>query len=34
MKKVRWERVERGGHNRVTVSERMKLAVLRVLDGD
>ena len=33
LKKVRWERVERGGHNRVTVSEQMKLAVLRVLDG-
>ena len=34
VKKVRWERVERGGHNRVTVSEQMKLAMLRVLDGD
>ena len=34
LKKVRWERVERGGHNKVTVSEQMKLAVLRVLDGD
>lgn len=33
LKKVRWERVERGGHNRVTVSEQMKLSVLRVLDG-
>lgn len=32
LKKVRWERVERGGHNRVTVGEPMKLSVLRVLD--
>ena len=33
-KRARWERVNRGGHNRVTVGEQMKVAVLRVLDGD
>ena len=33
-KRVRWERVQRGGHNKVTVSEGMKLAVLRALDGE
>jgi pimeloyl-ACP methyl ester carboxylesterase len=34
LKKVRWERVERGGHNKVTVSEQMKLSVLRLLDNE
>ena len=32
MKKCRWEQVERGGHNRVPTSERMKLNLLGVLD--
>ena len=31
---VRWERVARGGHNRVASGEPLKVAVLRVLDGD
>jgi hypothetical protein len=34
LKKVRWERVERGGHNRVTVGSQLQMAVLRVLDGE
>ena len=32
-KKCRWEQVERGGHNRVVTSERLKLSLLKVLDG-
>lgn len=32
-KRLRWERVMRGGHNRVATSEQAKMAVLRILEG-
>ncbi|RMZ88524.1 hypothetical protein DV736_g4242, partial [Chaetothyriales sp. CBS 134916] len=33
-KVVRWERLRKGGHNKITTGEGVKVAVLRVLDGD
>jgi alpha-beta hydrolase superfamily lysophospholipase len=33
-KRLRWERVRHGGHNRIQTSEQVRLAVLRVVEGD
>ncbi|RMZ75763.1 hypothetical protein DV737_g5149, partial [Chaetothyriales sp. CBS 132003] len=33
-KVVRWERLRKGGHNKIVTGEGVKVAVLRVLDGD
>jgi len=33
-KHLRWERVRHGGHNRIQTSEQVRLAILRLLEGE